>query len=148
MLVFVCQYYCAYDVCRLRATNATNATTNPCWCLFVSIIVLMTCAGYELTNRHGAPLCDFYGCRKHTSLHIVYRGRFCDAHRKVLGMLRSSLMTLKMIPLPQKKTSHWVREYALRSTEQLLRKQPDVHHMAYLRNLECAFAANLSFKDT
>lgn len=95
---------------------------------------------YDLVNRKGATLCEFYGCRRHTKLRHVYNGLFCNEHRKVLGMLRSNVMPLKMLPVFSKKPMHWVREYGLRFVECLLRKRVDMDHLHYVYNVEVALS--------
>ncbi len=53
------------------------------------ITLMWTTYKLDLVNRNGAKLCEYFGCRKHTTLSNKFGGLFCKKHVKELAILRS-----------------------------------------------------------
>ena len=80
---------------------------------------------YDMTNKHGVPLCYYVGCRKHKRLIEAFRGKFCNQHYKYMKELRDKIQ-------PHQGTCE---ELLCRVVELHVRKQTDIQHRSYVQKL-------------
>lgn len=93
----------------------------------------------DLVNKHGARLCDAFGCRKHKRLTVCYGGYFCKGHRQELDNIRINVNYYKL--LQSKSPGEIQSEISYRLDEQLLRKRMHLQHMEYILKLGYELAA-------
>ena len=90
---------------------------------------------YDLINIHGARLCDYVKCRKHTNLIEKFQGIFCEHHAKEIERIRENIFTLKHAD--DRRTLEVVRrEIEWRTEEMLARKRFCAAHVRRVRILE------------